>query len=93
MMIATTSRTLLGEKYKLLQSVGEVDLAGTFADNVRCRLHVFRQQGHISSAIRILADRIPELRRLIAACLLRIRTLSERIVIVAGERAQANPRQ
>ena len=55
------ARQLLGEKYKLLESVGEVDAAGTFADNIRCRLNVFRQQGHISSAIRILSDKIPEL--------------------------------
>ncbi|NLL91051.1 MAG: PilT/PilU family type 4a pilus ATPase [Ruminococcaceae bacterium] len=58
------ARQLLGEKYKLLDSVGEVDAAGTFADNIRCRLNVFRQQGHISSAIRILFDKIPELETL-----------------------------
>ncbi len=58
------AKQLLGEKYKLLESVGEVDAAGTFADNIRCRFNVFRQQGHISSAIRILSDRIPEIETL-----------------------------
>jgi len=58
------AKQLLDKKYKLLESVGEVDAAGTLADNIRCRFNVFRQQGHISSAIRILSDRIPELETL-----------------------------
>lgn len=58
------AKQLLDKKYKLLESVGEVDAAGTLADNIRCRFNVFRQQGHISSAIRILSDKIPELETL-----------------------------
>ncbi len=58
------AKQLLDKKYKLLESIGEVDAAGTLADNIRCRFNVFRQQGHISSAIRILSDKIPELETL-----------------------------
>jgi twitching motility protein PilT len=80
------AKQLLAEKYKLLESVGEVDAAGTFADDVRCRLHVFRQQGHISSAIRILSDRIPELEMLgLPPICYEFAEYPRGIVIVTGE--------
>ncbi len=58
------AKELLKEGYKKLESTGEVDAAGTYAQNIRCRLNVFKQQGHASSAIRILSDKIPELENL-----------------------------
>ncbi|MGI6089900.1 MAG: type IV pilus twitching motility protein PilT [Saccharofermentanales bacterium] len=80
------AKQLLGAKYQLLESVGEVDAAGTFADNIRCRLHVFRQQGHISSAIRILSDRIPELEMLgLPPICYEFAKYPRGIVIVTGE--------
>jgi twitching motility protein PilT len=80
------AKQLLGEKYTLLESVGEVDGAGTFADNIRCRFNVFRQQGHISSAIRILSDRIPELEILgLPPICYEFAKYPRGIVIVSGE--------
>ncbi|MGI6072139.1 MAG: type IV pilus twitching motility protein PilT [Lachnospiraceae bacterium] len=80
------ARQLLDEKYKLLESVGEVDAAATFADNIRCRLNVFRQQGHISSAIRILSDKIPELETLgLPPVCYEFSKYPRGIVIVTGE--------
>lgn len=40
--------------------LGELDLAVTAPDGTRCRVNLFRQQGHISAAIRLLSDRIPD---------------------------------
>lgn len=40
--------------------MGERDLAVTAPDGTRCRVNLFRQQGHVSAAIRLLSDRIPD---------------------------------
>lgn len=80
------ARQLLRGKYKLLESVGEVDTAGTFADNIRCRINVFRQQGHVSSAIRILFDKIPEIEKLgLPPICCEFARYPRGIVIVTGE--------
>ena len=42
---------------------GEQDLAVSFPDGVRCRVKLFRQQGAVSAAIRLLSDHIPTLVR------------------------------
>ena len=54
---------LCGDKYHEMAEIGEVDAADTFADN-RCRIHVFRQQGVPSVALRLLRDEIPVLANL-----------------------------
>ena len=51
------------EAYDIYLSTGELDAAETFAGN-RCRIHIFRQQGMPSVALRILSDRIPRLETL-----------------------------
>lgn len=42
-----------------MPALGERDLAVTAADGTRCRVNLFRQQGHVSAAIRLLSDHIP----------------------------------
>lgn len=54
-------RELLGEAYENIAEIGEADFAKTFDGNIRCRINLFRQQGKLSAAIRILADKIPDL--------------------------------
>ena len=50
------ARELAGEAYERIREIGELDLAGTFA-GIRVRINLFRQQGHISAAIRLLSGR------------------------------------
>ncbi len=57
------AKELAGEAFETLEKVGEIDMAVTVA-NVRCRVNLFRQQGHYSVAIRLLKDQIPALETL-----------------------------
>ena len=56
------ARELAGtpEAYDEYLHAGELDAANTYAGN-RCRIHIFRQQGAPSVALRLLSDRIPKL--------------------------------
>ncbi len=73
------------EAYELLDRVGELDAAATIAGN-RCRLHVFKQQGVPSSALRLLSDRIPKLDTLgLPPAALKLPELHKGIVLVTGE--------
>ena len=54
------ARQLAGEAYEQMRQIGELDMAGTIAGE-RIRINLFRQQGHVSLALRILSSRIPEL--------------------------------
>lgn len=49
----------LSERYDIISEIGEQDLAISVPDGGRCRINLFRQQGHVSCAIRLLSDRIP----------------------------------
>ena len=65
---------------------GEIDSSGTFDGDIRCRLNLFRQQGHTSAAIRILSDRIPPLDGLGLPEIVKTFTAYPRgIVIITGE--------
>ncbi len=58
------ARKLAGpEAYHRIGEKGELDLARTIA-GVRVRINLYRQQGHISAAIRLLSDEIPQLQSL-----------------------------
>ena len=57
-------RELAGKRYGEIEDVGELDLARSFPCGVRTRINLFRQQGSLSAAIRLLAERIPELEEL-----------------------------
>ena len=73
------------EGYAEFNRVGEFDGAHTYADN-RCRLHVFKQQGVPSSAIRLLSDVIPDLRGLgLPPAAMDLPDLHKGIILVTGE--------
>ena len=64
---------------------GELDAAATISDN-RCRIHVFRQQGVPSVALRLLSDQIPKLDFLgLPPAALKLPELHKGIVLVTGE--------
>lgn len=72
--------------YKAFEETGEYDSAKAFAGN-RCRIHVFRQQGKPSSALRILSERIPKLEELqnLPPGIEDLTKLHKGIVLVTGE--------
>ena len=73
------------EAFEEYQKVGELDAAETYADN-RCRIHVFRQQGAPSVALRLLSDTIPDLKVLgLPPAALDLPDLHKGIVLVTGE--------
>lgn len=57
------AQELAGEEYEAIQTIGELDLARTIAGE-RVRINLFRQQGNVSAALRILSSRIPRLEEL-----------------------------
>lgn len=71
--------------YKTYEDTGELDAAETYADN-RCRIHVFRQQGVPSVALRLLSDTIPDLKTLgLPPAAIKLPELHKGIVLVTGE--------
>lgn len=58
------AKELAGEEYSKIENIGELDLAMTFDCGARTRLNIYRQQGSVSCAIRILSDHIPEIEEL-----------------------------
>ena len=52
-----------GDAYAEFMRIGELDAANTYAGN-RCRIHVFKQQGKPSIALRLLREEIPDLTKL-----------------------------
>ena len=79
------ARFLAGSAYREMEQIGELDLAGTWGGN-RCRVHLFRQQGQPSIALRLLRETIPELETLgLPPAALELTTLHKGIVLVTGE--------
>lgn len=79
------ARDLAGENYKQIETIGEYDMALTVA-GVRVRVNLFRSQGHISAALRLLSDVIPPLQTLgLPNAVLEFPKLQRGIVIVTGE--------
>lgn len=54
------ARDLAGKNFSRIEDIGEMDLARTISGH-RVRINLFRQQGKISAALRILSDEIPSL--------------------------------
>ncbi len=80
------AREMAGEEYDRIKDIGELDLAITFAGEIRCRINIFHQQKSVSSAIRILADRIPNLNDLgLPPAVQTLPDLNRGIVLVTGE--------
>lgn len=80
------AKAMAGSQYKVIEKSGELDLAITFPGHIRCRINLFRQQGSVSSAIRLLSDRIPDLGSLgLPQMALSLPELNRGIVLVTGE--------
>jgi twitching motility protein PilT len=79
------AKALAGDDYATFEETGELDLAGTYAGN-RCRVHIFRQQGVPSVALRLLREEIPDLAGLgLPPAALDLPDLHKGIVLVTGE--------
>ena len=77
--------SIAGEQYKKVEKIGEIDFAITLAKR-RCRVNIFRQQGNLSIALRILSDRIPSLNRLgLPPVVEQFSKWKKGIVLVTGE--------
>ena len=80
-----TAAFLAGNDYEKIEKIGELDLAKTIAGR-RCRLNLFRQQGHVSVALRILSDEIPQLSKLgLPPAVNKFPTYDSGIVLITGE--------
>ena len=79
------AKELAGSRYQEMETIGELDLSDTIA-NRRVRINLYRQQGHVSGALRILSDTIPELSTLgLPDVVNEIATWKKGIVLVTGE--------
>lgn len=80
------AREMAGDDYKLIENIGELDLAITFDGGIRCRINVFRMRGSVSAAIRLLSERIPNLDDLgLPPAVQKFPALNRGIVLVTGE--------
>jgi len=79
------ARRLAGRDFDTFDAVGELDAADTFAGS-RCRIHIFKQQGVPSVALRLLREEIPKLEGLgLPPAALTLTELHKGIVLVTGE--------
>ncbi|MBE7002821.1 MAG: PilT/PilU family type 4a pilus ATPase [Ruminococcaceae bacterium] len=79
------AKFLAGKEYEHFDEVGELDSADTFADN-RCRIHLFKQQGAPSLALRLLREEIPKMENLgLPPAVPQLTNLHKGIVLVTGE--------
>lgn len=79
------ARELAGEDFDRIKRTGELDRAATLA-GVRVRINLFRQQGHVSAALRLLSDTIPALETLgLPPAVMDFPRIQRGIVVVTGE--------
>lgn len=79
------ARELAGEEYEKIARIGELDLAKTLVGE-RVRINLFRQQGNVSAAIRILSSSIPRLQELgLPPVVGEFSSWKKGIVLVTGE--------
>lgn len=79
------ARELAREHYDEIKEIGELDMAETIAGE-RVRVNLFRQQGQISAALRILSNKIPNLENLgLPPVVSEFPTWQKGIVLVTGE--------
>ena len=80
------ARSLAGEDYEKIASIGELDFARSFADDIRTRINVFRQQGSVSCAIRILRGNIPHIEDLgLPPAVGKMPSFRSGLILVTGE--------
>lgn len=76
---------LAGNDFVHIERTGELDRAETIA-GVRVRINLFRQQGHVSAALRLLSDVIPPLESLgLPSVVMDFPKIQRGIVVVTGE--------
>ena len=76
----------LSPNYEPIQYIGEQDIATSFPCGTRVRANLFRQQGSVSCAIRILNDHIPTLDELgLPAEMKKFTDFKQGIVLITGE--------
>ena len=76
----------LSRDYQSISRIGEEDLAILFPCGIRCRVNLFRQQGTVSAALRILNDHIPSFEELgLPAEARRFTQFNQGIVLITGE--------
>ena len=79
------ARELAKDGFEELMKSGELDAADTFA-GIRCRIHIFKQKGIPSVALRLLREDIPELDKLgLPPAVFNLPNLHKGIVLVTGE--------
>ena len=79
------AQQLAGLRFGRLENKGELDGSATIAGS-RIRMNIFRQQEHFSMAIRLLADKIPDLAGLgLPPAVMDLTNLNRGIVLVTGE--------
>ena len=76
----------MSKNYDAISEIGEQDLALTMPDGSRCRVAIYRQQGHVSAAIRLLNDHIPSFNELgLPAQVHQFTEFKQGIILVTGE--------
>lgn len=76
----------LSNHYEDISHIGEQDLAIGFPDGTRCRVNLFRQQGNVSAAIRILNNHIPAFEELgLPSNIASFADFKQGIVLITGE--------
>lgn len=84
-MCESFAKALAGRRYHEMEEIGELDLSATLAGH-RVRINLFRQQGHVSGALRILSDEIPALEKLgLPPVVNQFSGWSKGIILVTGE--------
>lgn len=79
------AKFLAGDRYPEMERIGEIDAAMSIGGE-RIRINLFRQQGHVSAALRILSNRIPKLEALgLPPAVAKFPTYQKGIVLVTGE--------
>lgn len=77
------ARRLAGDDFDRIKRIGELDRAETIGG---VRINLFRQQGHVSAALRLLSDRIPALETLgLPPAVMDFPRIQRGIVVVTGE--------
>lgn len=77
---------MLTANYDAISSIGEQDLATSFPCGTRCRVNLFRQQGYISAAIRLLNNHIPSFSELgLPSAAEKFTEFNQGIVLITGE--------
>ena len=78
-------RQMVGSQFDDTPAITEIDSAGTWGGN-RCRVHIFRQMGVPSVALRLLREEIPQLEKLgLPPAALDLPKHHKGIILVTGE--------